>query len=194
MVSLTCHGPEDGVGPSSKDPKKGGELPATPPLFSLMGTVPLLTSRGARGGLGLIFRMSWLSTCSMTVQPSLVALNVITKGDHTRMQQFAGSESMIKGQISKAHTAGQFGELIRKRHGMSASGAGTSSWDIPCPKRAKSIGLACSLLLPYFFLVQWASGLHADLASMEKFMNSSLPHPSQSRIAWSLVVRHLPRK
>lgn len=110
------------------------------------------------------------------------------------MKQFAGSESMTKGQISKAHTAGQFGELIRKKHGMSASGAGTSAWDIPCPKCAKSIGLACSLFLPYFFLVQWASGLHADLASMEKFMNLSLPHPSQSRIAWSLVVRHLSRK
>ena len=165
-----------------------------PPLFSLMGTVPLFTWLEARGDLGLIFRMSSLSTCSMTVQPSLLALSVKSVGHHTQMQQFAGSGSMIKGQIPKAHIPGQFGKLIRKRHGMPASGAETGTWDIPCPKQAKIIGLACLLFLPYFLLVQWASGLHIDLASMEEVVNLSLPHPSQSRIAQGVVVRYLSRK
>jgi len=107
-----------------------------------------------RRGLGLIFLMSWLCTCSITVQPSLLALSVKSVGDHTRMKQFAGSGSMIKGQIPKAHTPGEFGKLMRKRHGMPASGTETGAWDTLCPKRAKTVGLACLLLLPYFFLVQ----------------------------------------
>lgn len=122
-----------------------------PPLFSLLG--PVLD---AGGDLGLIFRMSSLSTCSMTVQPSILVPSVISVRDHTRMQQLAGSTSVIKGRIPKAHTTRQFGKLIRKRPGLPASGAETSAWDIPCSKYVKIIALACSLFLPYFLLVQWA--------------------------------------
>lgn len=78
----------------------------------------------------------------MTVQASLLAPSVTSVGDHTRMQQLLGSGSMIKGQILKAHTPGQFGKLIRKRQGMPASGGESGAWGIPCPKHAKIIGLA----------------------------------------------------
>lgn len=154
-----------------------------PPLFSLLG--PVLD---AGGDLGLIFRMSSLSTCSMTVQPSLLVPSVISVRDHTRMQQLAGSTSVIKGRIPKAHTTRQFGKLIRKRPGLPASGAETSAWDIPCSKYVKIIALACSLFLPYFLLVQWAPQTQLDLVPMEEEVNLSLHHLSQSRRAWSLVV------
>lgn len=68
----------------------------------------------ARGKRGVIFRMSCLSTCSVTVQSSLLAPSVKSMGDHTRIQQFAGLVSMTEVQISKDHTPAQVGEWMRK--------------------------------------------------------------------------------
>lgn len=83
----------------------------------------------------------------------------------------------------------QFGKLIRKRHGIPASGAEIGVCDIPCPKYAKTTRLAHSLFLPYFCLGHFVSGLHIDLTPMEEIVNLSSPHPSQSRIAHSLKKR-----
>lgn len=154
VVILICHRPEEGVGSSSKDQKMGRAPSYASTVLSQRHSAIIHVARGKRG-LGTHFQselvVHMFNDCPfLTV---LLALSVKSVGDHTRMQQFAESGSMIKGQIPKAHTPGQFGKLI-KRRGMPASAAETSAWDITCPKHAKIIGLACLLFLPYFLLVQ----------------------------------------
>lgn len=156
-----------------------------PPPYGLTGTVLLLTWLGARGESfsewAVCPHVQWL--CNLPCLHQVWNQWGITQG-YNNLQ---GKYLWQKFRSQKTVPLRRLENGWEKLHGIPFSGAETGAWVMPCAEHAKIIELPCSL----FLWVQWNIGLLIDLSSVEEEVNLSLLHPSQSRIAWTVVSRHL---